>query len=104
VLRWWDGYRWTDDFAPQVADPADSRNGYATAALVFGIISLGFNLLLVPSVLALAFGGAGLSKARRMGMGRGVAIAGMVLGGVGAVLMIGLVVVVVGSGAMSALR
>jgi hypothetical protein len=95
VWRWWDGYRWTDDFAPQIANPADSRNGYATASLVFGIIAIGFNLLFVPSVLALAFGGAGLSKARRMGMGRSMSIAGMVLGGVGVLLMIGLIALVV---------
>ena len=95
VLRWWDGYRWTDDFAPPVIDPADSRNGYATASLVFGIIAVGFNLLFLPSVLALAFGGAGLGKARRMGEGRGMAIAGLVLGVVGVVLMIVLIVIVV---------
>jgi hypothetical protein len=95
VLRWWDGYRWTDDFAPRAVDPADSRNGYATASLVFGIVSIGFNLLFLPSVLAVAFGFAGLSKARRMGMGRGLAIAGIVLGAVGVMLMIVLIVIVV---------
>ena len=91
VLQWWDGYRWTDDFAPRLRDPADSRNGYATAALVFGIVSLALNVLFVPTVMAIAFGVAGLGKARRMGEGRGLSIAGIVLGAVGAVAMVVLV-------------
>lgn len=85
VLRWWDGYRWTDDFAPRAIDPADSRNGYATASLVFGIVSIGLNILLLPSILAIGFGVAGLTKAHRMHQGRGLSIAGIVLGGIGVV-------------------
>ncbi|MFB2596871.1 DUF4190 domain-containing protein [Herbiconiux sp. P17] len=104
VLRWWDGYRWTDDFAPRAVDPADSRNGYATASLVFGIVSIGFNVLFLPSVLAVAFGFAGLSKARRMGMGRGLAITGIVLGAVGVMFMIALIVLVVTVRAVSVSR
>ncbi|WP_291057438.1 DUF4190 domain-containing protein [Herbiconiux sp.] len=88
VLRWWDGYRWTDDFAPRAIDPADSRNGYATASLVFGIVSIGLNILLVPSILAIGFGVAGLTKAHRMHQGRGMSIAGIVLGGVGVITML----------------
>ncbi|MDO9397303.1 MAG: DUF2510 domain-containing protein [Herbiconiux sp.] len=93
VLRWWDGYRWTDDFAPRLADPADSRNGYATASLVLGIVSIGLNVLLLPGIAAVAFGVAGLAKAKRIGLGRGPSVAGIVLGVVGTVLVVAFVVV-----------
>ena len=95
VLRWWDGYRWTDDFAPRVIDPADSRNGYATASLVLGIVSIALNVLFVPSVLAVGFGIAGLGKAARMHEGRGASIAGIVLGVVGAMVMVAVIVAIV---------
>ncbi|TAJ47560.1 MAG: DUF2510 domain-containing protein [Herbiconiux sp.] len=95
VLRWWDGYRWTDDFAPGLTDPADSRNGYATASLVFGILAIGVNVLLLPSVLAVAFGVAGLGKATRMGQGRSMSTIGIALGAIGVLLMIALIALVI---------
>ena len=95
VLRWWDGYRWTDDFAPRVTDPADSRNGYATASLVFGILAIGMNVLFLPSILAVAFGVAGLGKATRMGQGRTGSTLGIVLGAIGVLLTIALIALVI---------
>ncbi|MGA1837497.1 DUF2510 domain-containing protein [Herbiconiux sp. 11R-BC] len=95
VLRWWDGYRFTDDFAPRISDPADSRNGYATASLVFGIVSIGLNVLFLPSVAGIVFGAAGLAKAKRMGMGRPSSIAGLVLSVVGILTQVALIAIVV---------
>lgn len=63
-------------------------NGQAVAALVLGITSIVFCwwglLTLAQVVLAIIFGGVGLAKANRHGAsGKGLALAGMVLGAVG---------------------
>jgi hypothetical protein len=62
--------------APSLAsapvDPAVSTNGYAIAALVFGVLG---------GILAIVFGHVALNQLRRTGgQGRGMAIAGLVLG------------------------
>jgi hypothetical protein len=75
---------------PAAAPP--SSNGLATASLVLGI--LGLVLFLVPviglilAVLAIVFGGAGISRANVGGGSRGQAIAGLVMGVVGVILLI----------------
>jgi hypothetical protein len=74
----------------QVAYPAQvpvqrPTNGMATASLVLGI--LGF-FLPVLSVLALIFGGIGISKANQGATGKGLAIAGLVLGIAGTLVLL----------------
>jgi hypothetical protein len=57
----------------------------ATASLVLGI--LGF-FLPILSVLALIFGGIGMSKANQGANGRGMAVAGLVLGILGTLALL----------------
>ena len=102
--RWWDGIQWAfyDPNAPAAAAaapvgptptnpyagvvyPATYRrptNGMATASLVLGIIGILTCFLILPSLLAVIFGTIGIIVAnRRGGTGKGVAIWGLVLGG-----------------------
>ena len=70
-----------------VQAPAQSTNGFAVASLVLGIIWL----LWIGSILALVFGYVGKSQIDRSQgrqSGRGLAIAGIVLGWVGIGLLI----------------
>jgi len=94
VLRWWDGYRWTDDFAPRLTDPADSGNGYATASLALGIVSVVVTILSLP---AIALGIAGLVKANRTGYGRSMSIAGIGLSVIAVAILLTLIVISVTS-------
>lgn len=76
----------------------ENARGFAVASLVLGIISLlcfcsFFNLL--PAILALIFGGISLSKSRN---GNGMAIAGMICGGVSIVLLVFTVVIMTANG------
>jgi hypothetical protein len=66
--------------------PAGSRtNGLAVASLVLGIVWL----CGVGSILALIFGCVALSRIKRTGEGgRGMAIAGIVLGSIGAIVLV----------------
>ena len=62
-------------------------NGFAIAALVCGIVGLFIaNFILGP--LAIIFGGIGLSRANRGARGRGMALAGIILGVIAIVLFI----------------
>jgi hypothetical protein len=64
-----------------------ASNGFAVAALVCGIVGIFIaNFILGP--LAIIFGGIGLSRANRGAKGRGMAIAGLILGVVDIVLFI----------------
>lgn len=74
-----------DDDRPRRRRPAATgSNGLAVASLVLGILSLFCSLLTgIPAVVC---GFLGLSKANRVGAGKGMAIAGMVLGVVGTVV------------------
>ncbi|MCU1472596.1 DUF2510 domain-containing protein [Amnibacterium sp.] len=109
--RFWDGTAWTEHVrgaparfappapgAPPVAPPpgapysatlprlAPRSNGMASAGLSFGIVSLLANVLLVPTVLGIAFGAIGIARApRRGGVGQARAIVGIVLSAVGIV-------------------
>lgn len=93
-LRYWDGERWTGHYLPNV--PPGSRrspypppaigghhrgtNGMAIASMVLGILWI----VGLGSILALVFGYVSLSQVKRSGeTGRGMAIAGVVLGWIG---------------------
>lgn len=93
------GYGTHPGYGPQWAPapasyPAQSRrgNGHAVAALVLGITSIVFCwlglLALAQWILALVLGGIGISNANRGASGKGLAVAGVVLGAVGMALYI----------------
>ena len=115
-MRYWDGSQWTEQRAPGAnvapgamaqAGPAAARpnvtvvgqttNGMAVASLVLGILWLYW----VGSILALVFGYVAKGQIDASGGtqgGRGLAVAGIVLGWVGVgVLAVLLVVLAVGS-------
>lgn len=80
---------------------AAPQNGFGTAALVLGIISLvcvsGYGVL---SVLAIIFGALGLGRANRgLATNRGMAMAGLIMGIIGLVIgAIVLLIVIANSG------
>ncbi len=80
--------------APAGAGGGTATNGMAIAALVFGILSFVCLPFLGP-VLAVVFGLVGLSKAKQTGSGRGMSIAGIVLGILGLLVAIIATVVIV---------
>jgi Domain of unknown function (DUF4190) len=68
---------------PIVYGPIPRPSGFAVASLVLGIIGLFLSWITfgIPSLLAVIFGHVGVSRVRRgVGDGKGMAIAGMVLG------------------------
>ena len=73
---------------PIVYQVVQPTNGLATASLVLGIlgIALFWFLGFIMSILAIVFGGVGLSRAKAGAPGKGVAIAGLTLGIVGLLL------------------
>ena len=76
-------------FVPGYSQPP-ANNGMATASLVLGIIAIPLCFLMIPSILAVVFGGIGLNRVKqdpRVG-GRGKAIAGLVLGLVALAFMV----------------
>lgn len=86
--RWWDGTKWTENFAPAAGAQSSENNGFATAALVLGI--LGFLLTPIPffiglflggplDILGIIFGIIGIMKANRIGKGSAASIWGLVL-------------------------
>jgi hypothetical protein len=90
--RYWDGSEWTEQRAP--ATQAAKTNGFAIASLVLGILWLWW----LGSVLALIFGYVGKSQIDQSGgmqTGRGLAIAGIVLGWIGVATVI--VIIIVGA-------
>lgn len=79
-----------DDAHPQpyaAAAPTEGRrNGAAITSLVLGIIGMVLSFWGVVSLAALVFGVVGLQHVRNQGRrGRGLAIAGIVLGAIGVV-------------------
>lgn len=80
----------TGTLPPLSAATPGTTNGYAIASLVLGIVGLtGFPL--IPSVLALIFGYKGRRQIDRAGgaeQGRGLAVAGIVLGWIGTIFLI----------------
>lgn len=80
--RYWDGKRWTESRSPAATAVAPPTNGKAIAAMVLGILWL----CGIGSVLALIFGYMGKQEIDDSGgveRGRGMAVAGIVLGWVG---------------------
>lgn len=80
--------------APGFGEPRHTgTNGMSIASLVLGILSIPMCFLFLPAILAVAFGFVGLSQVKnRPGQsGRGLAIAGIILGGIGLLLIIAIV-------------
>lgn len=70
-------------------EAAGTSNGFCVASLVLGIISIPAFCAIIPSVLAIIFGIIGYSQVSRNGeggSGKGMAIAGMICGGISAVI------------------
>lgn len=81
---------------PPVGAPARSTNGLAIAALVCGLLAVSLVIFLVGGflgVVAVILGIAGLARVRTTGSGRGMAITGIVAGGLAVLLTAGLVAV-----------
>ncbi|MBV9099857.1 MAG: DUF4190 domain-containing protein [Candidatus Dormibacteraeota bacterium] len=77
--------------------PAAPKNGIATAAGVLGIISI-FIFGLILGILAIIFGSIGLRNANRMGgLGRGMALTGIVCGIIGLVAWIVIIALIFGA-------
>jgi len=99
-MRWWSGQGWTEHVsAPAPALVEEERwtpvnlvvpqgKSLGVRALVWGIIAFLIPVVVLPGLLAIAFGASGLVRAReyaRRGIavpGKGLAIAGVVLGAV----------------------
>ncbi len=83
-----------------LAIAAPPSSGSATAALVFGIIGImvGYCLLGIPCILAVVFGHIGLIQTRDgQRSGRGMAVAGLVLGYICVIPMIIFTVLIFGA-------
>jgi hypothetical protein len=96
--RWWDGAGWTDHVLFQQNSPAgfpgsvqpysiagnqpQATNGFAIASLVLSCVSFIINPILSLSVTGIIFGGLGLSRGGKAGVGRGMAMAGVILGSI----------------------
>ena len=85
--------------------PSATSNGLAVAALVLGILTY-FCLGPLGAIVAIVLGFLGLRAARESGVGRGMSIAGIVLGAVGLVVgtLVIVLIVVAGSRAGTALK
>ena len=90
LLRYWDGSTWTEHTSPMPAAATPlaptarptGTDGLAIASLVLGILWLWW----IGSILAVVFGHISLNRIKASGdsiPGRGLAIAGLVLGYVG---------------------
>ena len=79
---------------PGRASSASSTSGLAVASLVFGILSVLTSFLLVGlglinSILAVVFGATGIVSCKRHGKsGKGLAIAGLIMGAFGLIIVI----------------
>ncbi|MDP9028741.1 MAG: DUF4190 domain-containing protein [Actinomycetota bacterium] len=103
--RWWSGRDWTHHVQPHpsgaygVANDSWSatnllvpqQRSLAVRSLVWGIVAVVIDPLLAPSILAIVFGIMALNRGKRLmaqgftPLGRSRAIAGIVLGSIGAV-------------------
>ena len=74
-----------------ILEAAGTSNGFCVASLVLGIIGLPASCVVIPSILAIIFGVVGYNQVAKMNTessGKGMAIAGMICGGVGVLLAI----------------
>jgi Domain of unknown function (DUF4190)/Protein of unknown function (DUF2510) len=102
--RYWDGDEWTEHWTPPPPDagyaPVQTKsNGFAIASMVLGILWIYW----LGSILALVFGYVAKNQIDRSGgrqSGRGMAIAGIVLGWIGIAILV-LVIVFVATGVSS---
>ena len=72
-------------------EAAGANNGFCVASLVLGIIGMISFCFPVPAILAIIFGAIGynqINKSGGDGSGRGMAIAGMVTGGIGSIIFV----------------
>jgi DNA-directed RNA polymerase subunit RPC12/RpoP len=70
-------------------EASGTSNGFCVASLVLGIIGIPAACIVVPSLLAIIFGAIGLAQISRNtgeGGGKGMAIAGIICGGIGLLL------------------
>ncbi len=66
-------------------EAAGTSNGFCVASLVLGIVSLPLSCIIVPALLAILFGIIGVTQTNRNGgTGKGLAIAGIICGTLGA--------------------
>ena len=95
--RYWDGGRWTDyrhdPSAPQtvVYMQQTKTNGFAIASMILGIVWIYW----IGSILALVFGYIAKSQIDKSGgreTGRGMAIAGIVLGWIGVTVLVVIII------------
>jgi hypothetical protein len=106
--RWWSGLDWTHHVQPVSSIPGQALAGQSwdgglllprertlpVRALVWGIVAVIINPVLAPSILAIVYGIMALIRADRLvaqgaePFGRSRAIAGIVLGSLGAVAAI----------------
>ncbi|HEX9683477.1 MAG TPA: DUF4190 domain-containing protein [Acidimicrobiales bacterium] len=104
--RWWDGQEWHERFrpaegvgisgAPGVPGPAQgsSVNGLAIASMVLGIVWLWW----LGSILALIFGYIAkrrIDESQGRQTGRGMAVAGIVLGWIGVAFLVLIIVIAI---------
>lgn len=69
--------------------PARASNGFSVASLALGIIGLPMACAVIPSALAVVFGITGYIRATQRGeggVGKGIAIAGIVCGSIGCLI------------------
>jgi len=79
--------------AEEASEPQEKTgtNGFAMASIIAAIVAVPCNyLFLIPSILAIIFGIIGIIKASATGLGRGLAIAGLIIGNIAARLWIAL--------------
>lgn len=69
-------------------DDAVGSNGFATASIIFGILSFCTGITFIPGLI---FGGLGLMKSKSTGVGSGMALAGILtsLGGLAVTIVVG---------------
>lgn len=101
TLRWWDGFRWTEQLAPFSppravnATPDDVQhrtNGMAIASFVLGLLWVGG----VGAILAIVFGEIARHQIKNSGhaqSGAGLAMAGRILGALGVVLPLTILII-----------
>lgn len=76
--RWWNGKKWTKHVIEP--EPVRRGNGFAVVAISCGAFAFILNPFLILSVLAIVFGGLGLSRSNVTGFGKPPSIIGIVLG------------------------
>jgi hypothetical protein len=74
----WQPYPYGENLMPSSQNNTQQTNGFAVAAIIFGVI--GFFSCGLAGIFGIAFGILGRKKARRTGSGAGLSLAGIILG------------------------